>query len=442
MRTRLAAIAAAALVAGGCGGGGGSATGGESAAGLVPADAALFVSVNTDFSSGQIRSADDVLAKFPIRDRLLEYVRDEIREYGIDVDALRRSAGPQLDVAVLDQTARLAVGFAQPADEEQFEHILDGQKLLHVRRSGWTVFAKDATALDRVKNADEKLADLPAYEDATAELPDDAIAKAYVAGRAVPDTKKARWASAALFSHDDGFELQLHVNGSGLPGGRSYEADLAGDIPDGSVLALSFRDLGDSLRAFGTQEIPVLGIRLSELADALDGEGVLYVRPGALIPEVTFVTTRASGEATIDRIVRALAPASALPKKTTIEGVTVNALALGPVTILYGAVGGKLVITDNPNAIRALKTGDRPKLVDDDSTFKAVRDAARMPDETNSWLYLNVEDGLPLVEAIAELANQKLPREWVENLRPVRSALVYGTREGDTQTVVAFVQTR
>jgi hypothetical protein len=134
-------------------------------------------------------------------------------------------------------------------------------------------------------------------------------------------------------------------------------------------------------------------------------------------------------------------PAGSTPTKRTIEGVTVNELALGPVTILYGAVDGKLVVTDNANAIRSLKTGDRPKLADDDPTFKAVRDAVHMPEKTNGWLYLNVEDGLPLVEAVAELANQKLPKVWAENLRPVRGVLVYGTRSGDTQTLVAFVQT-
>src|SRR5215208_197434 len=210
MRTRLAAIAAAALVAGGCGGGGGSATGGESAAELVPADAALYVSVNTDFSSQQIRSADEVLARFPIRDRLLTAVRKATREYGIDVDALRRSAGPEVDVAVLDTATKLTVGFARPKDEERFDAVLDRKRLLHVRKDGWTVFARDRAAIDAVKNADEKLADLPAYRHATAKLPDDAIAEAYAAARAVPQTKRARWASAALLSHDGGFELQVH----------------------------------------------------------------------------------------------------------------------------------------------------------------------------------------------------------------------------------------
>ncbi|HEY3183269.1 MAG TPA: hypothetical protein VGJ77_10565 [Gaiellaceae bacterium] len=432
MRTRLALIATAALVAGGCGGG--STGKQETAASLAPASAPTFVSLDLR----RLQRADDVVAKFPIRDRALAEARKAIRGYGIDVDALRRSAGRELDIAVLDQEAKQAVGFARPPDEKRFERALDRSRLVHQSTNGWTTFSRDPAALAAVQQADAKLADAAAYRRATERLPDDAFATAYVAGREAREyVKRARWASAALLTHDEGIELQAFVDAPGLPGARSYDAALADLIPDGSVAAVSFRDLGDVVRRSKTE---LLGIQLADLADAFDGEGILYVRPGALIPEVTLVT-KGGDEAALHRIVRALAPKNAQPTKTTIEGVTLNELALGPVTILYGAVGGKLVITDNANAIRALKTGDRPKLADDDSTFKAVRDAAHMPDETNGWLYLNVEDGLPLVEAIAQLANEKLPRAWVENLRVVRSALVYGTREGDTQTLVAFVQT-
>jgi hypothetical protein len=441
MRTRLALVAAVALAASGCGGGG-SATGGDSAADLVPADAALFVSVNNDLSSGQLKSADDVLASFPIRDEALEYARKAIRGYGIDVEALRRDAGPQIDVAVLDEDAKLAAGFARPTDEVRFNARLERNHLVHLRKGGWTVFARDQQALDEVENADEKLSDTTAYQHATEQLPGEAVAKAYVAGRAVRETKNARWASAAVTSHDDGFELQAHVDAPGQPGAQSYRADLTDAIPDGSVAALSFRNFGDALRALKPATIPFFGVRVDELAPAFDGEGVVYVRPGALIPEVTLVTEGGAGAPALDRMVRALVPAGSTPTKRTIEGVTVNELALGPVTILYGAVDGKLVVTDNANAIRGLRTGDRPKLTEDDPAFKTARDAVDMPDQTNGWLFLNVEDGLPLVEAIAQLANQKLPRVWTDNLRPLRSVLVYGTRKRDEQTVVAFVNVR
>jgi hypothetical protein len=434
MRTRLAAIAAAALVAGGCGND--SASKSETAASLAPASAPIFVTLDLR----RMRRADDVVAKFPIRDRALAEARKAIRGYGIDVDALRRSAGRELDIAVLDRQAEQAVGFARPPDQKRFDRALERSKLVHRSTNGWTMFSRDAAALSAVQDADAKLADAVAFRRASERLPDGAFATAYVAGGEAREyVKRARWAAAALSTHDDGIELHAHVDAPGLPGAPSYHAALADLVPEGSVAALSFRDFGDVLRKSKTE---LLGIRLAELADAFDGEGVLYVRPSGLIPEVTLVTQGGGGAAALHRIVRELAPANAKPTRTTIEGVTVNELALGAVTILYGAVGGKLVATDNANAIRALKTGDRPKLADGDSTFKAARDAVNMPDQTNGWLYLNVEDGLPLVEAIAELANQKLPRVWVENLRAVRSVLVYGTRKRDEQTVVAFVDVR
>jgi hypothetical protein len=434
MRTRLAAIAAAALVAGGCGDG--SASKSETAASLAPANAPVFVTLDLH----RLRQADDVVARFPIRDRALTEARQAIRDYGIDVDALRRSAGRELDIAVLDPDAEQAVGFARPPDQERFDRALERSKLVHRSTNGWTIFSRDAAALSAVQEADAKLADAAVFRHANGRLPGNAFATAYVAGAEVREyVKGARWASAALSTHDDGIELRAYVDAPGLPGAASYDAALADDIPEGSVAALSFRDFGDVVRKSKTE---LLGIRLAELADAFDGEGVLYVRPSGLIPEVTLVTKGGGGAASIDRLVRTLAPATARPTKTTIEGVGVNELALGPVSILYGAVGGKLFVTDSPNAIRALKTGGRPKLADDDSTFKAARDAVDMPDQTNGWLYLNVEDGLPLVEAIAQLANQKLPRVWVENLGQVRSILVYGTRKRDEQSVVAFANVR
>ena len=59
----------------------------------------------------------------------------------------------------------------------------------------------------------------------------------------------------------------------------------------------------------------------------------------------------------------------------------------------------------------------------------------------NGWLFLNLKDGVPVVESLARLGNREIPAEVDDNLRPLRSALVYGSRNGDLQDVVAFVQT-
>jgi hypothetical protein len=187
-----------------------------------------------------------------------------------------------------------------------------------------------------------------------------------------------------------------------------------------------------------------LGVGIADLRDALSGEGVLYVRGGNLIPEVTVITKPANARRaarTVDRLARSLAPAgSSPPTVVTVDGVTVRRLAVGPVSILYAAVDGKLVVTDNPEAIRAVKEGSGGEPLSDDQTFQDVRDAAGMPAETNGWLYVNFKDGVPLLDAVTQFAGQRIPADVLENLRPLRSGVLYGTRAADVQTIDAFVQ--
>src|SRR6266508_3081981 len=104
--------------AAGCGGGGSTATVGASAAELVPASAPIFLALNTDLSSKQIKSGDAVLKKFPVRDQVLDGIRSAIAGSGIDVGTLRRAAGPEIDIAVLDLDREFSVGFTQPRDEK------------------------------------------------------------------------------------------------------------------------------------------------------------------------------------------------------------------------------------------------------------------------------------------------------------------------------------
>jgi hypothetical protein len=470
MKARLAlAAAAAAMTVAGCGGGGGgggAATGDESAASLVPANAPVFVTLNTNFSSKQIESADAVLQKFPIRDRVLREARSVLREYGIDIEKLRRTAGPEIDVAVLDTRRDTAVGFARPPDAERFARVLDAQRkrLVHTTSGDWTLFARDRASLRAVHDADEKLADLQAYRDATDTLPDENVATAYVSGnavtRAVRDIggvpqqvlgqNETHWVSAALLSHDDGIELQLHVKTPAARNLENVDPALADLVPSGSVAAVCLNDLAPALRRLataGARFVPqverVLRVPLTDVAEATGGQGVLYVRPSLAIPEVTLIlepdnTTKAM--AVLDRVARAVAPAAAAPRATTVDGTEVRELALGAVTMYYGVVDGKVVVTDSSAAIRAINDHRVEKLADD-KVFSEVKDAAAMPDTTNGWLYLNFKDGVPLVDALVTLAGSRIPPEIDANLRPLRSAIVYGTRHGDVETVVAFVQT-
>ena len=465
------AILAATVAVAGCGGGGGdvSATGGESAASLVPATARAFVAIDTDFDSDQVKAADDVLKKFPGRNRALAAIRNAMSRSGVDPDALQRSAGPELDVALLGAGGDLAVGFTQPSDEDEFIRILESadDPPRHMEKDGWTIFSESQAGLDAVRDAEDKLADLEPYQDAIAQLPAEALAKGYASalgirsitagglgagapgGTAPGALKGARWASAALLAHDDGVEVEGY-GATGGGGAAPYAATLTDDIPSGSVLALSFRNPGqalDQLGSAGTFVLPAieqaLGVSVAELRAALSGEGVLYVRPGTLIPEVALITKPADEQralATVNRLAQHLAPAGAQATPTTVSGVPMHKLSLGAVGILYGVVDGKLIVTNSATAVRFVHEGGGESL-EDDKTFQEASDAVGLPDETSGWLYLDFKDGVPLVEALAELAGEELPAELTENLRPLRSAILYASRDGQIQTVNAFVAT-
>jgi hypothetical protein len=117
----------------------------------------------------------------------------------------------------------------------------------------------------------------------------------------------------------------------------------------------------------------------------------------------------------------------------------VRRASLGPVDVIYGAIDGKLVVSDSAAAVRDLGDRGGDKL-SDDKTFRDAADAAAMPDRTTGWLYLNLKDGVPLVDALAELAGSRIPAEYDDNLRPLRSFVFYGTRAGESQMLELFLQ--
>jgi hypothetical protein len=65
-----------------------------------------------------------------------------------------------------------------------------------------------------------------------------------------------------------------------------------------------------------------------------------------------------------------------------------------------------------------------------------------LPDATNDFVYLDAARALPALAAFAKLANQTVPAEVDDYLKPLKTLVLYGTRDRDVQTVVAVVQTR
>ena len=54
-----------------------------------------------------------------------------------------------------------------------------------------------------------------------------------------------------------------------------------------------------------------------------------------------------------------------------------------------------------------------------------VKTGAAMPDANEGFLFVNLKDAVPAVEGFAQLANQTVPQSVMENLKPLRSLLLW-----------------
>jgi hypothetical protein len=415
-----AVLLGAVALLGGCGG---SKPAGN-AAELVPPSAVAFVSLQTDLDS-----LPQVLNRFPFGPNVLKVVRQGLQ--------LKPSMGPELDLAIFKGGM---VGFTQPADEKAFVAAL-GPKKLHARIRGWTVFTDSAPLLDLVKHRKGALAELPAYTDAIASLPANAAVRAYgssqatavaigatVLGGSTPSLQHApKWFGAALSSNGSELKLEVHTKTTAGPSSQS-SSDLVSQIPAGSVLALGLGSIG---RLPGNLKLG--GVDLQALSDALGGQAIAYVRAGLPFPEVTIASKAKDPQKAvrdIGRLITKLSKAKKPPVTTTVDGVTLYDVALGAIDIYYGTFDGLFVVSDSTDSISGLRSsGDKLKV-------------PGLPDKTNGFLYIDVEHALPAVRAFAKLANQKVPTQVDANLKPLKTLVAYGTRDGDVQSIFAIMQVR
>jgi hypothetical protein len=422
----LALLALVALLAA-CGSAKPAADGAE----LVPPSTLAFVSLGSDLDG-----VPRVLDRFPFGPAALQDVRRSLR--------LRPSMGQKVEVAFFRGGM---VELLQPPDEKRFEATLRPAEL-HARIRGWTVVTDKPALLDLVRRHKERLADLAAYRDATKRLPADAVARAYAAagatrlvtrgvlGASAPAVVRgARWVSAAVRAHGDELTLELHAKGANGPVGGST-SDLVSQIPADSFLALGFGGGGSPAAVTGgalPRSLRFGGFDLRQIADALDGPAVAYARAGLPFPDVTFASKPRDPQRAVRavaRLVERLGRPKSPPVATTVDGVTLQDVALGAVDIYYGTFDGTLVVSDTTDAVRGLRShGDKLHV-------------PGLPETTNGFVYVDVEHALPAVKAFAKLANQTVPARLRTYLEPLKTLVVYGTRDGDVQSVVAVVQTR
>jgi hypothetical protein len=467
---RLLPVALAALVLlPGCGGfgsgGGGAAAASASstapdAASLVPADALAYVTLDTDLSSKQLENAQAVLGKFPVEAKVLAEIRAEAAKEGVDVDALVAAAGASVDVAVLRVGGKPAVvGFAQPADEQRFEAELakGGSPTMHRRIDGWTVFADSAGPLDAVAARTASLADDPTYQNALQTIPSsDALARVYVAPavfrqqaaelselKSLAPVGRAEWMTAALTSQDGTFRLEAHVKQAKAETVPT-SSPLTELVPSDALVAASVNGGGRPLVTDASLRrlSQLLGADLVTLAGALRGPFVAYVRTGNPLPELTLIAQPSDPEAVdkalgplLARLLRNQAP----PDTVVVDGVVLDRLDAGLLSLYWGTYDGKVVVTDSTAAVSTLKGGSSPLV--HSAAFKTAAGRAGMPGDSEGFLFLNLHDALPMIEGLAQFGGSSVPADVEQNLEPLDSVLVYGTQDGDLQSVVVSLAT-
>ena len=323
------AVSALALLAG-CGGENASA-GAENASTIAPASTQLFATVDADTGSDQWQQLQDLLDRFPGRDRLVEKLQQSLADEGVTREEIDDAFGPTVDFAALDLSGEdgVGVGLTQTDDRAALEALLaksDEEFVVEELEDGWFAFSDDSASIAAFETAAAKgtLADDAQFSDAMGELPEQALAKLYVNGTGLADELEAFGSSvgqaggtlvamsAAVVAADDGASVRFWAKTDG--GTEPPDVgELVGDVPSD---AIAFVDLGlgqseaqirealqgalgadEALDAFEQQ----LGVSLEDVTALLRDEVLLYVRPGLLIPEVTLVAKTDAAQGRDDR---------------------------------------------------------------------------------------------------------------------------------------------
>jgi hypothetical protein len=448
-----------------------SASGGASGADAAPADAAVFVSVNTDLSSSQWKAVNTLLNKFPGKDKTLTDARTSFEtQSGLNWETdVKPALGPELDFVVLDvSNTGGGVALTQPKDQGKFDALVakanakKAGSVVTEKVGDWTVISSKQASIDAYKTAasGNKLSDDANFKSATGELSGDALAKVYVNGPKVQTALQSRagaaaqgtfdWAVAELVAQADGVKLDGAFKGQPLKGvqqAAAYSPKLLGSVPTGALVVLDFKGGSslDSLDSAAGAGVPQLGAAMGfikQLTPIFKNETVLSVSPGTPFPAVTLIAEPDNAQqalAGVDALVAQLGPLAggATAQPTTIGGHAVKELNLGQFAVDYGVVDGKLVVTSSRQAIANFGKGAS---INDDADFKDAKSASGMPDTVSAVMYVNIKAGLPLIESLSQLSGTTIPANQTENLRPLTSFIVYGTGGSGTGKFTAFLQ--
>jgi len=448
-----------ALLLAGCGGTNTSGSGSSAAevAGLVPASAPLLIALETDPDSEQWKQADELLSRFPGKQRLLSEVRKGLAEEGMDLQQdILPALGDETYIAVLDFEDGDVVGITKPRDKDKLAELLRESDESTVTREveGWTLIAETEEVLDSFEAESEKLEGADWFDAAQGRVEEDALVTLFANGPAINDALaeaspegcdlseaygKLDYAAGTLAAEDDGFRMRVAAAGDGIEDLIKGES-LLSQIPAGAFAYLGSPgfdsgqfSLGAQLRCgLDAEQLPdveqQLGASFDEIFDLFAGGYGLYVRSGTLIPEVTLLLApedEARAVATLDELgEKAAALGGAELERRQVGDTEAREINFGPVSVLYGAGDGKVVLSTAAAGFDAL-TGQGDKLEDDDA-FRDAREAAGVGDGDDVYAYFDLRQLTELVERLAGFADQDVPPEVSGNLEPLESFLAWG----------------
>jgi Protein of unknown function (DUF3352) len=491
---RLAALVALAFVLAGCGAKNEASSSVPAGADFAPASSVVFVTGVTDPNSSQWRKADELLGRFPGREKLLASLQKDLADDGLSWEQdVKPALGDDLNLALLsyEDVDHNYVFFTKPKDEAKFTKLLEAgdaaDRQAHRKVDGWTVFADNEQSLDNfaaAHSSGSSVSDEDAFKEAMKGLPDDAPLRGYVAAEPLyalirkeaesdSDTHafktlldsfgQLKYISLSSSAQDEGVAVQAgYESTKGMDIG-SYVAELDSTLPAGALVYLSFGDLeqyfNQALSTAGN-ESPELGRQLRQIQEALglslkDDLLPLFSKEGAIAvynasesaPDVLFAL-RVDEEDKATELINRLAAMAGL------AGVEVRPLAIqgaqGKVfaypeddLTIYAVVGDGKVLVSNTRGRIATALGDGEKL-SEDSVYEEALDASSAPDETSGFVYANLKLTIPalfgVLDAVSESDSpEAIPPDVRANVKPLRSAILYTKQDGDRTTLSGFV---
>ena len=370
-----------------------------------------FVAIDSDLRSEEWQDVDELLRKFPGRQRFLTLVQDELRaeelEWERDLDP---AVGAEVDVAVAGTTSEDVVvdALTRPDDPAALERLVEKEDpplVLRELGDGWHAVAEKQADFDRVLAADgaETLDDSDSYDEAMGKLEDDArrqgLPPRAVAREAVPGGGHRRAAAEELARpRRDRVRPQQRCprrvtasswSASGAAPAMPPSTRASCSIASRQACSRSRRSRAARSVASGTRRRgprhersrssssrSSSGSRSATSSRLLEGEVALYVREGAPIPEATLVAEaadEAEAKRVVDDVVDALEPDQ--KGSADSDGVAVTTASFEGFTIRYGT------FRRTPSSSRASRNGirdfrDDGDRLDDDPDYEDASEAA------------------------------------------------------------------